>query len=283
MRHRALVFPSLFLVAISFLFSCKTINLEESHEIVKIQGSKGALVGNVDRPAVKGDKCPVVIIYHGLTGNRSENHILAVADSLLSHGVAVVRFDFNGHGESEGEFVDMTLDNEVEDAEKVFEYVESLEWVDKSRIAISGHSQGGLVTGVLAGKLGSGKARCAVLMAPAACIHTMALSGNMFGYDVGSDDLPEYIEFWGGSHLGRQYLISAYNMDVFGRTSAYKGPTLVIQGTEDSAELMADAARYPDYLENCEFKWLEGLSHCFPENYALPANLFTEFVLKNFK
>lgn len=270
------------LIAMAIVVSCSA-DLEESHEIVNIQGSKGTLVGNVDRPAIKSDKCPVVIIYHGLTGYRSENHINAVADSLFAHGIAVVRFDFNGHGESEGEFVDMTLDNELLDARKVFEYVEGLDWVDKSRIAISGHSQGGLITGVLAGDLGADKVRCTVLMAPAACIHTMAISGNMFGIDASQEELPEYIEFWGGRHLGREYLRSACSMDVFGRSSAYKGPVLVLQGTKDSEELMADAARYPDYLENCEYKWLEGLTHCYPEDYALPAGLFTDFVLRNFK
>lgn len=41
-----------------------------------------------------------------------------IASDLLSDGIGVVRFDFNGHGKSEGRFQDMTVLNEIEDAKK---------------------------------------------------------------------------------------------------------------------------------------------------------------------
>lgn len=259
------------------LVSCSG-TLPELHENVTIDGSKGKLVGVVERPEVKGKDCPVVIYYHGLTGNKGENHIMAVRDSLLANGIAVVRFDFNGHGESEGPFSEMTLDNEAEDAELILEYVESLDWVDHSRVAVAGHSQGGLMASVIAGRVGTPRVRCAILMAPAACIHTMAVSGHIFGLDIA--ELPDSIDFWGGRQLGKNYMISALNMDPHAISASYTGPACIIQGTADNEELIVESKNYLNYIKDCEYYELEGLTHCYPEDYATPAHIAADFALR---
>ena len=49
--------------------------------------------------------CPIVILCHGFTGNRNGGLERGIAHELESLGIASIRFDFNGHGESEGEFM----------------------------------------------------------------------------------------------------------------------------------------------------------------------------------
>lgn len=264
--------------AIAVISSCGS-TLEELHETVTIDGAVGALVGNVDRPVVKSDKCPVAIIYHGLTGNRSEAHLLAVADSLYNEGVAVVRFDFNGHGESEGLFSNMDLNNELEDAKIIYDYVCSLPWADKKNIILSGHSQGGLIAGVAAADLGKDKVKSLILMAPAACIHNMCVEGSMFSHPFDVNNLPDSLEFWGGEFLGKSYLQSGIDMDVLERTSGYDGPVCILQGGSDS-NIIGEASKYPSYLKDCEYHEMEGLTHCFGEDLALPAKISAEFVRK---
>ena len=61
------------------------------------------------------------------------------ADKLAQNGIATVKFDFNGHAESEGEFSGMTVPNEIEDAKLVYEYVKSLPFVGD--IALTGWSR----------------------------------------------------------------------------------------------------------------------------------------------
>ena len=158
---------------------------------VSIDGSVGVLRGVVELPtvSVKG-KLPVCIVFHGLTGFRDEAHLVALSDSLRARGVAVVRFNFNGHGDSDGEFINMTLDNEFEDAKAVFGYVESLPWVDTGRIYVAGHSQGGLEAGLLAGELGFPRVARLLLLAPAALIHTNAMAGRMF--ETQFAEIPEW-------------------------------------------------------------------------------------------
>ena len=266
-------------MAAALLSGCSS-SLDALHEKVSLESGTAVLVGDVDRPSVKGKKVPAAIILHGLTGDRNEAHLVAVADSLNAAGIATVKFDFNGHGESGGDFVDMTLDNEFSDALSIYEYTCSLPWVDKDRIYLVGHSQGGLEAGIVAGELGFPKISKVVLLAPAACICTMAASGSMFGVDFASGDIPEYIPFWKGTHLGRNYLLSARNMDVYGRTSKYEGPVLILQGLSDGKDLIRDAERYTEYLKDVEYVPLEGLSHTFPEDVSLPARLTREFLTK---
>lgn len=258
--------------------------MDEMHETVTIDGSVGKLVGDIDRPAVSGKECPVIVFYHGLTGNRSEDHIIAVRDSLLAHGIAVVRFDFNGHGESEGLFSAMTLANEVEDAKLILDYVYSLDWVNRDKVGIAGHSQGGFVAGVVAGDLGVEKVKCAVLMAPAACIHRYCVEGRFDedGPEIDLETMPDSILFWGGRFLGKQYVLSGIDIDAHGRASHYDGPACIIQGSEDSPGLLKDAKKYTEYIQDCEYVELEGLTHCYMEDCATPARAAADFVVRKF-
>ena len=267
------------IACIAILSAC-TGSLPELHEKVSIDGSIGKLQGQIDRPAILAGKAPVTIILHGLTGYRSEPHLNALADSLFSRGVATIRFDFNGHGESEGLFSGMTLFNELEDAHRIYDYAASLPWVDKKKISVAGHSQGGLEAGLLAGELGADKVSKLLLLAPAACIHTMATEGSMFGYDLASE-LPDSLLFWGGRYLGKAYLQSALDCDVYGITARYEGSVRILQGLNDDPSLIRDAKRYQEYLPQAEYIPLEGLSHCFPEDLATYAKLGADFLAGN--
>lgn len=254
--------------------------LPELNYVETIDGSHGKLVGDVKRPAVQGRKVPVVIICHGLTGWRAENHNMAVGDSLLAHGYATVCFDFNGHGESEGKFSDMTIENELEDLHCIYDYVAGLPWVDKKRIAVAGHSQGGFVAGVFAGDMGRKKVKCAVLLAPAACIHVDAVNNIFFDAPASYEDLADSAFYW-GRWFGKDYFRAAREIKVFERTGAYDGPVLIVQGDADMPNLLRDSRLYPNYIKDCKYVELPGLTHCFVENYALPASLSLEFIQQN--
>lgn len=254
--------------------------LPELNYVETIDGSHGKLVGDVKRPAVQARKVPVVIICHGLTGWRAENHNMAVGDSLLAHGYATVSFDFNGHGESEGKFSDMTIENELEDLHCIYDYVAGLPWVDKKRIAVAGHSQGGFVAGVFAGDMGRKKVKCAVLLAPAACIHVDAVNNIFFDAPASYEDLADSAFYW-GRWFGKDYFRAAREIKVFERTGAYDGPVLIVQGDADMPNLLRDSRLYPNYIKDCKYVELPGLTHCFPENYALPASLSLEFIQQN--
>ncbi|MBP5521648.1 MAG: hypothetical protein J6X82_04435 [Bacteroidales bacterium] len=56
------------------------------------------------------DRCPMVILMHGIFSSKDYNPMPAIAKGLAKAGIASVRFDFDGHGKSEGRMEDMTIE-----------------------------------------------------------------------------------------------------------------------------------------------------------------------------
>ncbi len=103
----------------------------------------------------------------------------SLAQSITSQGMATVRFDFNGHGRSEGEFKNMTVLNEIDDLKDVIAWAQRQPWVKD--ISLVGHSQGGVVVSMVSGELGDKEIKAEVLLAAAAVLRDDALSGSTFG------------------------------------------------------------------------------------------------------
>ncbi|MCW4020894.1 MAG: alpha/beta fold hydrolase [Candidatus Bathyarchaeota archaeon] len=102
----------------------------------------------------KGEKAPGIAMFHGFSGNKTETHRLFVhvARALCEAGYVVLRFDFRGSGDSDGEFEDMTVSGELSDAEESLTFLTNLEGVDKDRLGVIGLSLGGRVAAILASK-----------------------------------------------------------------------------------------------------------------------------------
>ena len=113
------------------------------------------------------EKAPAIVMFHGFTGHKSETHRLFVkiARSLCRAGFAVLRFDFRGSGDSEGDFEDMTVPGEVSDAKRSIDFLEEIPWVDKERIGVIGLSLGGRVAAILASD--DERLKFAILYSPA--------------------------------------------------------------------------------------------------------------------
>ena len=93
-------------------------------------------------------KFPAVLLAHGFGGNKSGKFRLFVrlAELLTSVGVAVLRFDFRGAGDSEGDFQNTTIEGMLEDAMISLDWLSNHPKVDSNRIGIVGRSLGGLLS-----------------------------------------------------------------------------------------------------------------------------------------
>lgn len=123
----------------------------------------------------------MAIIFHGFTANRNTPLLKEIADELRDENIASVRFDFNGHGDSDGKFENMTVLNEIEDANAILNYVKTDPHV--RNIYLVGHSQGGVVASMLAG-LYPDIIKKVVLLAPAATLKLMLSTGVRKGLNT---------------------------------------------------------------------------------------------------
>ncbi len=247
-------------------------------ESVTLQGPQGALSAIIQKPALEeGKTCPMVILMHGFSGNKEGKMFDGIADGLEKQGIASIRFDFNGHGESEGAFQEMTVPNEIEDAMSVYNYVSTLPYV--KGVALLGHSQGGVVAGMTAGKLGK-KIKAVVLMAPAAVLRDDAIRGNTFGKIYNAQNPPEYVELHGGQKLGRDYILSAQSLPIYETSLLYHGDVCVIHGLSDRIVPYTYGERYAQGYKHCTLYLLKdenhGFSHNLPEAIKLAVGFLTE-------
>ena len=94
------------------------------------------LCGILTFPEQKTDKC--IILCHGITVDKEEDGIFTdLARKLAAVGIAVFRFDFRGHGESNGNSVDMTVKGETEDIESALKYLKSRQFNKFGLVAAS--------------------------------------------------------------------------------------------------------------------------------------------------
>ena len=251
-------------------------------ERVSIDGDHGKLAAIIQKPELRqGEKCPMVVFCHGFGGRKEGPLFELIADTLQAHGIASIRFDFNAHGDSEGDFKDMTVPNEIEDAKKVVEYVRDLRYV--SDLAIVGHSQGGVVAAMTAGELGTEAFKAVALMAPAAVLREDAIRGSTFGKQYDPLDPPEYVELFGPQKLGANYIRTAFSLPIYETAAKYQGPALIIHGNADRVVPYTYGERFHHIWPGSEYVLQEYFDHGFSQNIYRSTDIVAQFLLKTLK
>jgi hypothetical protein len=113
------------------------------------------LKGTLTYPNTESKTYPAVILMHG-TGRYDRDYkvyghktFLVIADYLSRNGIAVLRYDKRGCGESEGDFDEATYDDFASDGWSAVKYLKDRKNIDFNTIGIAGHSEGG-ATGPMA-------------------------------------------------------------------------------------------------------------------------------------
>jgi dipeptidyl aminopeptidase/acylaminoacyl peptidase len=193
-------------------------------------------------PESAGGPTPAVLFCHGFTGHRIEAHCLFVktARALALAGITSLRFDFRGSGESDGEFRDMTVSREIQDAAAALEVMASDRRVDPRRLGAVGLSLGGCVAACLAGReqrlrsvaLWGAVARPAVLFSEPPRQAWADLVRRHGHLDVGAYD------------VGRAFIEDLPNHDPVGALAAATAHALIVHGGADASVPPTDADLY---------------------------------------
>ncbi len=110
-----------------------------SEKIQFVNNNGYELSARIDWPLSKGPY-PFAIFAHVFTGNKNLKSARHISRALTLNGVAVLRFDFTGLGESEGDFADTNFTSNVDDLISAAQFLEQ-HYTPPS--IIIGHSLGG--------------------------------------------------------------------------------------------------------------------------------------------
>ena len=203
----------------------------------------------------------LLIIGHGVTGNKDRPFVVALAEAVSAEGLPVLRFSFSGNGGSEGDFRNSTISKEVDDLKAVVTAAHESGY----RIIYAGHSMGGAV-GTLAA---ASDDRIKFLISLAGMVNTKAFYDREFG-----EETPDSGCMWEEPSCP---LSSIFKNDLESIKSTapkagdIKIPWLLIHGTEDDV-VPIDDSREIFRLANEPKKIVEipGANHVFSEDGQRP-------------
>lgn len=220
---------------------------------------------------------PVVLLLHGFESTRDELEIPSVREGVFrraarlwsDRGLASLRIDFRGGGDSDGKFEDTTFSGQIHDALAAIDFLAASDEIDHEKISVVGWSMGGAVACAAAGRTGH-KLASVSLWAPATNM-TSAMT-FIFGPDVmrkglsGGDKAMTAKLSWGDQvTLGTAFFQDLFTVDPIAEIASYRGPLLVAVGTNDdivfpqpaSGKLVLDYHKGPGEL------WVQPMDHIF--------------------
>ena len=222
----------------------------------KIKNGHGERLDYAFHEGERGAK-NIVVLGHGVTGNKDRPFIVALAEGLAAVGIPALRFSFSGNGASEGRFIDSTISKEVDDLCVVLDRLKDY------AICYVGHSMGGAV-GVLRA---SEDSRIQLLVSLAGMVHTKAFAQREFG-----DVTPDEGFMWDEPDcpLSQVYMDDLTQINtVVDRAPQITVPWLLVHGDEDDVVPIEDSH---DILERVDGQaqliTLEGASHVFSDEYT---------------
>lgn len=218
------------------------------------------LHAKLDFPEGNAEKMPLVILSHGLTGHMEERHIVAAAKAITQSGYACLRVELYGHGQSDGKFENHNVAEWVLELLYIVDYARQLDFV--TDIYLSGHSQGGLAV-ILAAGMKADMIKGLIPLAPAIVIVDACKDGSFFGQAHDITQIPEELHLWPDKFVTGNYIRTGRLLPVDAMIDAYKGPVLIIHGTEDEAVPYRYATDAAAKYENCELVTIEGDDHCY--------------------
>ncbi|MGY8639917.1 MAG: alpha/beta hydrolase [Verrucomicrobiales bacterium] len=166
----------------------------------------------------------LVLIGHGVTGNKDRTWIESFANQLAAASHNAVRFSFSGNGDSQGEFGESTVSKEVGDLGAM---IDAAERAGYENITVIGHSMGGAVGVIRA----ASDARIKKLISLAGMVYTAKF--NKFEF---SDQTPDSGFMWDEEDCpySQTFVDDMNSIDnVLAQGEKISVPWLLVHGTAD--------------------------------------------------
>lgn len=195
----------------------------------------------------------IVTMFHGFTGNKTEHngHFRNMARLLAKQGVASIRLDYHGNGESDGEFWDFEFTGALDDAKRIIEYAHNVEGIKE--VYVMGYSFGGAVSGMIAND-----ENCdgLVLISAAANMPQLARLrwDNALKLDNGNC-------YFSGFEMSEKFVTSIENKNMFANTSKLTKDVLVIQAKDDKSVPYINGVKYAVRYKNARLHIVKDSGH----------------------
>jgi len=250
-------------------------------EKIYFKNSRGnSLCGILSNPTSNRDK-PIIILCHGLSSSKEGRTASSLQEVLNRQNISTFRFDFFGHGESEGKIEDITISEAVDD---ILSAIALLKERGYSKIGLVGSSFGGIGSIVAASRSND--------------IYVLALKSPVSNYQeleiakMGEEGIKiwketGYTEFDIGDgeilKINYTFFEDSRNNNGYEAAKKIKVPTLIVHGDADDVVPVKQSEKIAKLIENCRLEILQGVDHDYSrrEDFERVLNLISEFIIEN--
>ena len=231
------------LAALSLSVASASLAQAQTSTDVTVTNGERAVPATVVLPEGEGP-FPAVVMNHGHGGGRQEGGGFGrLADALAKAGIATIRMDFAGVGDSTAPWTDQTLSSMISDSNASREYLLENYPVDADRLGLFGYSMGGRIALTIA-QSPDNSYKAVGLLAPSANEGkelALMLAGSEAEYErlyaeaKGEKGYADYTTQYGQQQqLSGAWFDEMLDSRPLEGISAYTGPMLVVHGDVDT-------------------------------------------------
>ena len=235
------------------------------------------ICGDLSAPS-EMSKEQVTILCHGFASGRDSGTNKRLEKFLSGRGLHSLRFDFFGHGESGGNFSDITVTRAVEDVKAAHNFLKECGY---RRFGLVGSSFGGLVSILAASELG-GLERLALKSPVSDYLSRLFekegewdITGwKQQGYHI-------YTDFEGGEkRLAYKFYEDAAQRCGYEAAVRINVPTLIVHGEEDETVPVSQSIRLAEMIPDCRLHTIPGADHRYsePDHFERMISLIENFI-----
>lgn len=233
-------------------------NKPYTEETVAYESNGHTVPAIVTMPKNAQGKLPAVVLAHGHGGSKDENvGFGGVARALAARGIASIRMDYPGCGDSTASFHDNTMTNMIADTLAGVEYLTGNYEVDADKLGILGYSMGGRIASEIVGT--KTNPFSAVVLLSAANGDAKELAPNLFG-DLNTynslkstarkDGFAAFTNVYNTTlELSKEWFEDMEEGTPLKSLAKFNGPVLVLHGDKDT---MITNEMNQDNLEACK-------------------------------
>jgi len=177
----------------------------KAEDVTFVSNEEVTLAGTLTLPGGDGPHPVAVMITGSGPQDRDESlaghqPFLVIADHLTRQGLAVLRYDDRGVGESTGDFAVATSADFASDVRAAIRFLQTRKDIDAKRIGMIGHSEGGLIAPMVAAGPDGKSVAFSILLAPPTVniadiiVHQSRLMGSALGENPDVDVNCEFLE-----------------------------------------------------------------------------------------
>lgn len=246
---------------------------------VKFKNTKGLNLAGIINET--GDKNWIVILAHGFTQHKNAKSFVSLSEMLFKRGISTFRFDFFGHGDSEGNFEEITMTQALDDLKNAVNYIKKLGY---KNIGLLGSSFGGFAAIIFASK--SIYLKFLALRSPVSDYQEL---GKLRYSDKELADWEKRgfrdYETGGGviKKLNFTFVKDMTNYDAYIAAEKIKIPTLIVHGDRDFEVPYRQSQKLAKLIKSAKLVTIKGANHRYTdEKHAKQMiNTIYKFLLSN--